>query len=172
MWGETYGFRIEDPLNAGVFFNNDGTNSSNPVINGGSATVGGVTYLLKQLQNSANNFITFNGQQHVVYSAVPQDMTIPQVYQNPAAYYDPASLVAGTTQLIDFTIPTTINNGQATGLAANQPPNTPVNSDKGATGEAVYLTTPPTDPNSLFLFPTCLTVGQTIIPASPPISIS
>jgi outer membrane autotransporter protein len=61
-------------------------------------------------------------------------------------------LIPGTqTKIIDFTIPTTINGGNATDLAANQPPNTPQTSSY--TGEKVYLTKPPTDPNSLYFVP-------------------
>ena len=143
-------FRYQDPL-SGTTFNDDGTNSQNPVSDAGTQTVGGVTYNLKKLQSSDS--ITFKGQQFTVYSAVPQNMTINYAYQNASQYYDPNSLlIPGTqTKIIDFTIPTTINGGNATDLAANQPPNTPQTSSY--TGEKVYLTKPPTDPNSLYFVP-------------------
>jgi len=47
MWGTT--FRIEDPLNPGVTFNDDGTNSLQPATDAGSVTLGGTNYLLKKL---------------------------------------------------------------------------------------------------------------------------
>ncbi len=130
--------------NSGGTFNNDGTNSKNPVISAGTQTVSSVTYNLQKLKSSDS--ITFKGQNYTVYSAVPQNMTIDNAYKNSSQYYDPASLTN-----IDFTIPSTINGGDPTALATNQPPNTPTVSPY--TGEKVYLTTPPTDPNSLYFVP-------------------
>lgn len=143
-------FRYQDPLSGGTF-NTDGTNSLNPVISAGTQTVSNVTYNLQKLQSSDS--LTFKGQNYTVYSAVPQNMTINYAYNNASQYYDAASLVIPGTQtkIIDFTIPTTINSGNATDLAANQPPNAPQTSSY--TGEKVYLTKPPTDPNSLYFIP-------------------
>jgi uncharacterized protein with beta-barrel porin domain len=150
MWGTT--FRYQDPI-SGAVFNDDGTNSQNPAVDAGSLPLGGVTYLLKTLQDTKTDFITFKGQKYTVYSAVPQNMTIDYAYKNASQYYDPNSLLipGTTTKIIDFTIPATINGGNATDLAAGQPPSAPLTSDY--TGEKVYLTKSPTDPNSLYFIP-------------------
>jgi uncharacterized protein with beta-barrel porin domain len=155
MFGTT--FRYQDPLtgtpfNTGALFNSDGTNSNNPVIAAPATDpvqqLYGSTHQINLL--SSQNTITFKGNQYTVYSAVPQDMTISYAYQNVSPtntkYYDPASLTN-----IDFTIPTTINGGNSTALATTQPPTAP--SVSPYTGEKVYLTTPPTDSNSLFFIP-------------------
>jgi len=136
-------FPYQDPLSGGAF-NTDGTNSLNPVISAGTQTVSSVTYNLQKLQSSDS--ITFKGQNYTVYSAVPQNMTIDNAYKNSSQYYDPTSLTN-----IDFTIPSTINGGNPTALATNQPPNSPTAS--AFTGEKVYLTKAPTDPNSYYFIP-------------------
>lgn len=136
-------FPYQDPLSGGAF-NMDGTNSLNPVISAGTQTVSSVTYNLQTL--TSNTSITFKGQNYTVYSAVPQNMTVDNAYKNSSQFYDPTSLTN-----IDFTIPSTINGGNPTALATNQPPTTPTVSPY--TGEKVYLTTPPTDPNSLYFVP-------------------
>ncbi len=135
---ETQTFPFQDPLSKAPY-NPDGTNSSNPVISAGTQAVSGVTYNLQTLTSSTS--ITFNKQPYTVYSAVPQNMTIDNAYKNSSQYYDPASLTN-----IDFTIPSTINGGNPTAVAA-----TPTTSPY--THEMVYLTTPPTDPNSLYFIP-------------------
>jgi uncharacterized protein with beta-barrel porin domain len=141
-------FRYQDPL-SGAALNSDGTNSQNPIIAAGTQTVSSVTYNLKKLQSSDS--ITFKGKKFTVFSAVPQNMTIDYAYQHASQYYDPASLKAGTAPIIDFTIPTTINGGNATDLAATQPPNAPTVSSY--TGEKVYLTKAPADQNSRYFIP-------------------
>ena len=126
MWGTT--FRIEDPLNPGVTFNDDGTNSLQPATDAGSVTLGGTNYLLKKLTiispATGSDAITFQGTSYVVYSAVPESMTIAYAYQHsgiPGLYYAQNSI----TTAIDFTIPLTINGGNAS-TVNNPPPAVPV----------------------------------------------
>lgn len=153
MWGTT--FRVADPLNAGVPFNDDGTNSQQPATDAGSVTLGSVNYLLKKLTimpaASGSDSINFRGSSYVVYSAVPENMTISYAYQNAGAanlYYSQAAIGTDPSKAIDFNIPTTINGGNATAVN-NPPPSAPVLG--ASTQENVYLTVPPGTDSQYFI---------------------
>jgi uncharacterized protein with beta-barrel porin domain len=151
MWGTT--FRYQDPI-SGNNFNNDGTNSNNPVVPAPTSDPVYQQYSSNYQINLLNSqsSITFKGKQYNVYSAVPQDMTIGYAYKNASQYYDPNSLLSGTAPIIDFTIPSTINGGNPSSLTGNQPPNSPQASPYNPK-EQVYLISPPSDANSLFFIP-------------------
>lgn len=158
MWGTT--FRVADPLNPGATFNDDGTNSTQPVTDAGSVTLGGIKYLLKKLTilppTTGSDAITFQGKSYAVYSAVPENMTIDYAYKHagdPGLYYAQDTI----TTAIDFTIPATINGGNAT-TVTNPPPAAPVLATR--TQENVYTTAAPEDNSKYFVpnFPN--TAGQ------------
>jgi len=142
-------FPYKDPV-SGATYNSDGTNPYYPVTYTGTQTVSTITYNLQKLSISdpryGSDSITFKGQNYTVYSAVPQANTIDYAYKNispstPSPYYDPNALTG-----IDFTIPNKINGGNPTAVAT-----TPTLSPY--THEWVYLTTPPSDPNSFYFIP-------------------
>ena len=150
MWGTA--FRVADPLNPSATFNDDGTNSKQPVTDAGSVTLGGIKYLLKKLTlippTTGSDAITFQGKSYVVYSAVPENMTIDYAYKHagdPGLYYAQDAV----TTAIDFTIPATINGGNAT-TVNNPPPAAPVLATR--TQENVYTTAPP-EVNSRYFIP-------------------
>ena len=147
-------------MNPGATFNDDGTNSKQPVTDAGSVTLGGIKYLLKKLTiispTTGSDAITFQGKSYVVYSAVPENMTIDYAYKHagvPGLYYAQDAI----TTAIDFTIPATINGGNAT-TVTNPPPAAPVLASR--TQENVYTTVAPEDNSKYFVPNLPNTAGQ------------
>ena len=114
--------------------NPDGTQLDNPVILVDTKTVDGVVYVRYSL--SSETKVTFGATDYVVYSNVPQNMTIDYAYSNASEYY-PATV---DTTNYDFpaTPPTTINKGKASSIGA--PALSP------HTNEQVVLATNPDNP--------------------------
>ena len=100
-------------------YNVDGTAIANPLVSVAPVTVDGVQYLRKKL--SSSDSVTFQGQSYPVYSAVPENMTIPYAAQNIAQYFDPATFAANFPNPPQLVAPSTLSQLLATKTATQVP---------------------------------------------------
>lgn len=146
-----YPFNGEAPTSMGndhflyMGYNIDGTQQSNPVVDAEIKEFNGVSYILKKLQNEES--INFDTKNYIVYSVVPQELSIDYAYKNIRNYYD-----ANSVKDLDINydqLPPQLNEGKPTSPVNSVPEQTvvPGNNDQVfVINSALYIPNLPNSP--------------------------